>query len=467
MPSLSIDNFRTAATTLGGNEQIHLKTDKTGLAVGWCQRFKVTFGDTFRWKSTIAARQQEAVNTFLESIRREYGKDMGDIAAPFLRRVLAGGAPLTARVVQDTLAMLDGRGGQHWLKNEHLANQFSRTCLPPSRWDEPSLSSVLEPQLEEILSVCREKGMSPEQVEKYAKRYSTGGMIGIGPGGGISDRIADALRQEGTRPSPEGRTYVPLGEPRAREVATRVVRETIVSEINQELTGSYLAAHPFAEAFAAKARERGMEGQVGLMPPLRKLDEIFHMAVANSPTVLSAAEMGALMDTALNAFFDRQQEKMENITRLGLPPGRAKDELTRLALGTRSRMDGAHFDRIATVAGQLSDQLQAVANAPTPKARTEAALALGRTLSELNVAGGLQGADDVNLFLKMASAVFEARNGPEAMAALREVVRSPAMEETYRAVVAIKNDERTEPVTSASASTVLRVFNEFRAPTLA
>ncbi|MEE4379676.1 MAG: hypothetical protein V2J55_19485 [Candidatus Competibacteraceae bacterium] len=409
---VSIDQFRSAATKLGDDSTIDLRTDQQGVATSKWQRFKVWVGDFVSKDATVAERQKQTVRTFLASVKASYGQDLADIASDQVYDNLKGG-PLTGKLIRTTLAAIEERGGQHWLQNERLIREFAHTVMPPSEKSAPSLSSVVNPITEAIVNEAVSKGLSQKDAAEFLQRYTTGSsQIGVGftmPR--VSHAIEVALRKAMVVRDQQGVVqgrYRRLDPQEAREIAKQAVRQTILSSVNQRMGSNYLKQHPFQAAFDKKCEQMGLSAYLKHMD-LGPVEETFTFAMQDAKGVVGTDKMPDMVDKVLTRYFTRQREKLDQIEALKLPEGNAKDQLIAESLGTRSRMSPDYFvqlQKTATQFAQLKTQLDKTSDLD---GQIALATEMGRSLLKAAQEAGVEGADDVMRFMSQAFLIYASK----------------------------------------------------------
>ncbi|MEZ5582388.1 MAG: hypothetical protein R3F37_06130, partial [Candidatus Competibacteraceae bacterium] len=409
---ISIDQFRSAATKLGDDSTINLRTDQKGVATSKWQRFQVWVGDLISKDATVEKRQKQTVRTFLKSVRASYGDDLADIASDQVYAKLKGG-PLTGKIIRDTLAVIEERGGQHWLQNERLIREFAHTVMPPSEQSAPSLSSVVNPITEAIINEAVSKGLSQKDASEFLRRYTTGSsQVGVGfnmPS--VSHAIEVALRKAMVVRDQQGVVqgrYCRLDPQEAREIAAQAARQKLLSTVNQRMGSAYLKQHPFQEAFDKKCEQMGLSAYRKHMD-LDPVRETFTFAMQDAKGVVSADKMPEMVDKVLMRYFTCQQEKLAQIEALKLPDGKAKNQLIAESLGTRSRMSPDYFAQLQKTAAQVAQFKTQLEQTSDQKGQIALATEMGRFLVKSAQEAGIEGADDVMRFMSQAFLIYASK----------------------------------------------------------
>ena len=437
--AISVSDFRVSAGALGAGDEIHLKKNKQGVATDKWERFKISVSNFFSFKSTDVARQREAINTFLESIRQEYGRDLGQLARSSLQPALRDGRPLTARMVTETLALMEGRGGQHWLRNQQLIGELSGPSL--FRTASPPFSGVLQEVQGELMPDARAKRLPAKYVARLNEMYTPPERPLMTSTHTPTHRILtgevrNRVQQEGQH----GMGYREIDPDTARTIAVQTTRDAMILTANGFQVEAYAETHgSFRDAFNAKARERGLEG---VLPEristqlMREVEENFTLLLSNQTQILTPEQVGVMREAALNSVFDRQREKLNNIEALHLPAGPARDQVIELALGTRKGMNAEYFARVVAVSDRVREGLEAIRTAPTPGDRERAAANLGRIFGEQT--RGMSG-DDQDLFAQMVRVVLGARSPDDARIA-SGLMRDPGMLDARQQLVVLARE---------------------------
>jgi hypothetical protein len=463
--AISVNEFRVSAGALGAGDEIHLKKNKQGVAMGGWERFKISVSNFFSFKSTDVARNKQVINTFLDSIRQEYGRDLGNLARSSLLPALQAGQPLTARMVTQTLTLMEGRGGQHWLRNQQLIGELSGPSL--FRTATPPFSGVLQEVHGEVMTDARAKGLPPAYLERLSTMYTPPERpLDISTHTQVHKGLSTVVRTFVSQEGQHGMGYREIDPDRAREIALDRTRLTMVQQANTFQNEAYSETHgSFQDAFNAMARARGLEG---VLPPetarklMREVEDSFTTQLAVQTTILTPEQVGALRQAALTSVFDRQREKLDNIGALGLAPGPGRDQLVEFALGTRKEMNRDFFDRAVNVSARVRDGLQAIRNAPNPEAREVAVRELGRIFGEQT--RGMSG-DDQDVFAQMVRHILTARS-PDDARLVGDLMREPGMVRARDDMVTLSRqgiDARTEDgmVRIGLISNAVKLMTEF------
>ena len=434
---ISVDQFRSAAAQLGDDADINLRTDQKGVATGKWQRFKVWVGDLISGKDAVATRQRQVVISFLDSIRSNYGDQMANIASDRLRNGFQGG-PLTGRAVHDALVTIENHGGQHWLKNERLTRDFAHTVYPARETNLPSVSSVVNPIAESLIDDAVQKGLPRNKAAEFFKRYTTA-SVQAGAGfdmPNVSHAIETALRDTAQVKDDNGRStgrFRALDPIEARQIASDAAKTAILNSINLEMGGNYLEQHPFEGAFDQMCNERGLSNYRKHMD-LPLVEETFSFALQAAKKVVATGEMPHEVDRVLARYFDRQEQKLEQIKAMNLPQGPAREHLIAQSLGVRSRMDRAYFGEVGKIGDRFEQLAKDVKKEPDSEKQTEFVMAFGKAILKTAETLKVEGADDISRFLDQAFAVFAATAGPEGVKALRSWVGSEAGRQVQEAM---------------------------------
>ena len=467
--TISVNDFRVAAQQLGDNANLRLKEDGTGIATSNWERFKVGFFDLFRSADSIAAKQTATVRTFLDAVRREQGSNMADVAKEQLETQLGDvrGVPLSGRAVTSTTGHLTERGGQNWLRNEQLTRQAAH-FTGPSTPHLPTLSSIVNPVCEELVSQAQElgypEGKAWEMLLKYTVGLSQFGNVAFEMPN-VSNAIENALREAATVPGDDGASFRPLDPGEVVQIARDAAKEAICKEINGYFHGQFVAEHPFSEEFSRVATERGLEAHLPVLTDervLHQFNELETFALHSAKEPLSPEKMQTMRDQVLDKIFTRQQEKLDQIALLDLPEGPAKTDIVNTCMSSRSRMDANYFTQMQTAAEQIGAFAERITNPQlSPQEQHTAALELGKVLARAFMATGAEGGDDVGNFMAMAFDLFAARKGTEGLDAIAGWMSNPQASEVREGVMdLLGSDDQAERMAAGSLTFAFGMFGK-------
>lgn len=440
--SFTIGDFRASAARLGQGDEIKAKTDGSGLATSGWARFKLAVSEIFTGRATLQARQQDMITEFKGALRREYGAELANIANNNISRMIGTG-PLTKQAVEQTIAMMEARGGQHHMRNETMIRSMSQlVVMGPRHLAEGiesgqrngSLSQVLNEVAPEILEAARRSGLDPERLRGLREQCDTTG----GPGldfrevDGVSETIARKLREASVdreRSQALGeKVFRPLGREEALQIARDAAKEALLRSVNGGLQKQYQAEHPFADRLAAKMLDAGLGDHIGLIDQ-HGTAELVSFGVQDADHVLSMDELATMTDQVIDQQIVRMREKLDQIDALGLPDGPAKKEIVDQAIGTRSRMDANYFRAADVAAREFRDLLDRVAQAESPEEADRILLEGSVRMMQRMREAGLEGADDIVRFVTQTAALMLGRAAASGDDGLRAQISDERSEE--------------------------------------
>lgn len=332
--NLSVDSFQKVASRLGDNDEIHQRNEQKLVETRW-QRFKTGFCNFFRsftqsGREAIANENKAIRQSFLASLRQKYGDTLGNYAEKNIAGGKDCGRPLTARVVRDTLSMVEAQGGKNWLANQKLAQEMSMNCYPRSVAPTVpnSLSHVVQQAFSKTMDLA---GNLPGEVaDKMRFRYSPPYSAGCFRPGELGAQMADVqkgiqnaltyLGRVETYDNPN--SYLPtisfrkISLEEAVETATERASFIMTGELKKLLVNHMVDGDPpplsgrhyFDEHLDAVLAEKGLTG----FRPYLKIDQLkedARQAVAGSgmPIDMKKAEM------ALHACIEKFVSKMAGV----------------------------------------------------------------------------------------------------------------------------------------------------------
>lgn len=463
--AISVNEFRSSAAQLGRDDAIKLQSDGKSLATTPWQRFTLAVKDLFTGRATLQARQEQAITEFKTALRREFGKELGDIATNYLQGVLRGG-PLTRRAVETTLAMIEGRGGQHQTRNEVLIRSLSQKLVLGPRHTADrieaadrhgTLSGIVNQVAPRVLEAAERSGLSARALAGLRADCDTTGGMGIDfravPH--VSQAVEQALRDasiDGARSAEVGeKCFRALDPTQARQIATQAAEQALTTQVNLKLHSEYRADHPFAARLDEKLRAAGLQGHANQLD-LHAMSELVTFAVQDADHVLSRDELAELTDRVIDRQISRIREKLEQIAALNLPYGPERNTLIAESLGTRSAMGPEYFRALTDAARDVADGLTRFGNAAT---REEGDAILVDTAGKLMTAiraAGLEGADDMARFGTQAMALMLGRERQEGSNLLRATVNDVGRQAIFDQVEALLDFGGDETVLDRTSS---------------
>lgn len=432
---ISIDQFRSAAKELGDNSIMHLSTDKksgaTDVVTGKWKQFCASIVDVFSKEKTVANRHREVLRAFEASVRAHYGEKLADSISSQLITELKG-RPLTGRDIRSTLASIEKHGGQHWLQNERLINQFAHTVLTPTQKSVPSLSSVVNPITESIVNEALNKGLSQQDGSGFLLKYTTSSsQAGVGfsmPD--VSKAIEYALRKAMIVTDSQGEShYRRLAPDEARAIASQAARQTILSKVNMRMGANYLQQHPFQEAFDKKCQQIGLSSYRNHMLP-DEVKNAFFMKLQDKADIVSMDDMPQFLDQVLTHYFNRQQKKLDQIAALKLPDGNAKGNLTADFMSTRSRISPEYLAQLGENSNQFKNWPD---QASSPKEQCDRIMKLIRDMLEAaRTKAGVLFSDELGNFVSRAYLIYASKASKEDLEALTSWVNSGSNQQVQK-----------------------------------
>ncbi len=381
--------------------------------------------------------QERARGEFFTALRTEYGATMSGLAAQHL-----GDRPLTARAVRDTVALIEGRGGRHWLANDNLIQDLAR--LPTPTDTAPAFLTTL------VNSVCDEMtgGRTP-------RVHPSLGMISSS----IKNRLQEValVRGEGGHVS-----YRALTSEEARGIAREVARGEVLQYMNGQAKRAYQTdpAHSVQNVFRERCRRAGLDRHFPLMPPEAQaalelsIDKRFALGVANASVLLSQEQIATMLESLLDRYFEEAGKKLAAISGL-LPPETSKGPLTTACLSTR---DATNFEQLVAASSLLGSMMRELARAPET-GQLGVAFTLGRQWREIFGRAGLSEPDAIVSFMEQARILLETREGPKPFAASREIGLSAPLAKLRDIVIKAAMDHASPDAPAAAA--LFEVFKLF------
>jgi hypothetical protein len=465
MPPIPISQFRSLATSLPGETPLYLKKDFASSSGSDGHPLVVTT-DAHPTSGGIDNAHEQARIKFFEAIRNEYGQALSSLASEHL-----GGKPLTALAVRTTLELLDGRGGLHWLRNEHLVQEYTTPEYSADERGTGSFSSLINAVKDDLLP--RDAPLPPRLVLQSR------------------DTIANKLREASKVPLPSGGfRYVPLDPETARHLTRQAVRETIVQYFNGQAKKAYLANQPLSQVFEQRwelCKKFQATSQSGLVEPRGALGGFLDerqvttdhfplkpreaqaaleflfakrldLKVANAPHVLTKDEVAFLLTFMLDQYFEETLEKLDQIDELSLRPSAAQDELIIACIRTPGPID---FGLLSKTSRLITDTIQEMARAPESE-RLGIALRLGKILRDTLGAAGLDEPHRVNAFFEQAKVLYQAQEGPGAADTILRIANSPELRKARQMLA--ENVTNSDRDVMLSAMVALEAFTPFSSP---
>ena len=446
-PTIPLAGFVREARQLRDDQSLRLNKKGTALASSNWQRFKVLIGDIFLSKEAIAEQKSEARNAFLLAVRTECGPQLDALASSLFHQGEGSRPlPLKARLVKAAHTLLEQKGGSNWLANEHSIQRATHAGCAPSNATQtssaadiaielddfsdtptlytPTLDTLTEAACSKLRAEAEKmRAESPEQdapqmdalLEKCISTALSPTADGTPPAP-LSSAIGLALRDASCVRAANGDllTFRRLEREEIQSIGEQAIKTYITRQFNASIRADVERGTPFIDTLNKQADTQGLHDHLAVFTEpqtLKQTRELETYAIHESTRLLTPGDMKKLRESVINAYLDRQHEKLEHIGQFKLADSPAKTRLINSCMGVRSAMDANYFAQVQAAASAIST-LAKTLPAFDPHTKASALLTTGADLIECfrKSASGFQGADDISQFMTLSADLLDAQS---------------------------------------------------------
>lgn len=260
---ITLKDFHAASEANDPHRTLRLNLARTAIVRSDWEKFKVAFCDFFRFKKSIAAERARTMDVYLETIRKQHGPQMCELAAAQFAEHL--GTPeyaLTAHKIRETTALLALSGAEHGLPNEEAIRLAAHGPKPDQWLGRPTLADLIEPECQAFRTQAKGLGIANEKLRFLDDSVKTASEtvphVSIPC---ISEAIEKTLYAAAITRADDGTTTLrALENPDIVRLGRAAVRQALIPRFNTVFHQAYEQAHPARFRWRADAKFQRIGG---------------------------------------------------------------------------------------------------------------------------------------------------------------------------------------------------------------
>lgn len=449
---------RNAGLKEGSDTTLRFKTDGSGFAVSWADRFRVRVADFFASDETVAARKAAVLSAFLAAVGENHDEMAAALAESTVQPTGSRQTRLSSRTVSTVMTEIvrlsHERSQQESLidtKNERAIQKAAygihgNTHDTPA--DIPALATIVDTATEELLADAEKGGLlSADDLAALRNKY-------VGAAAREAGQSFDALSRAIEKRLRE-KLEIHSADPRLLDAklisvsASLAVKSVITPEINAIAVAKHEKSHPFKDAFLLAADH----AQLPANDPRRSKEMLAAFATIEAQRiqaakhVQTAKDVGQTRDTLIAQVFAHAQALAWVAEQV--PNGPEKPRMIAECLDLAADVDAPYFTQLGALARAIDACVTGLPQQPAEEQQT-AWLSLSGTLATAFSQSGLRSGNavDTNRFSSLATDLFIARAEPQTLRALEAWMRSDAGKAVMNGIADLKQ----RPYVDATAS---------------